>query len=158
MAYFNGKGKRTHSQCQIVSHSVDPESGDVDCCPSDRGSAKPECMGGGWPSDAFDRHGFDYEVVRESLDDWQVLKNEICGSGPFVYIINWRGGGKHALVAAGYSESPRQFVLIYDPTQDDFEYQTYEEFLGNVQDPDGSKPFSHDRNYVQISLKAGGRP
>ncbi|MDR4465871.1 MAG: hypothetical protein MRJ66_16565 [Nitrospira sp.] len=160
MAYYNEKiGKETHSQCQVVSHSINFGVSEADCCPSESASAKPECMGGGWPSNALGRHGFDYQVVQEPIDNWKVLTTEICENGPFLYITELRGGGKHALVAAGYGmSSGQQFVLIHDPTQEDFKYIPYEEFLGNVRDPDGSSPHSIDRNYVQISQIVEDQP
>ncbi len=159
IAYHNN-GKKTYNQCQIVSNSVDPALDIVDCCPSEAASSRPECMGGGWPSAVFERYDFDYQVVEAALD-WESLTDEICGTGPFLYVLNLEGGGKHALVAAGYRTANiteetdpskmQQLVQIYDPTHNDFQFITHDEFVGNVRAPDGLPPHFHDRDYVQIS-------
>lgn len=165
MAFHNGK--TIHDQCQIVSNSVDLEFNRVDCCPSDTASSRPECMGGGWPSAVFNQYDFDYQVVEEALD-WESLTNEICSTGPFLYVLNLEGGGKHALVAAGYrtaniteEANPSQMqrlVQVYDPTHNDFQFITHDEFVGNVLAPDRLPPHFHYRDYVQISPKARRQP
>lgn len=168
IAFHNGlAGDPTHRQCSIVSNSVDLELNRVDCCPSEAAPARTECMGGGWPWAVFDKYDFDYEVVEEALD-WESLTNEICGTGPFLYVLNLEGGGKHALVAAGYrtaniSEAndpsqTQQLVQIYDPTHDDFQLITHAEFVGNVPAPNGLPPHFHDRDYVQISPNVRRQP
>lgn len=155
--------KKTHDQCKIVSNSINPNLDRVTCCPSEVASSKSECLGGGWPSTVFTRYGFDYEVVTEALD-WESLTNEICGTGPFLYVINFQGGGSHALVATGYttandtrgtdpSQRKNNLVLVYDPIyapteKKSLDYMTHQEFVGDADDPYG---FTHDRDYAQIS-------
>lgn len=169
MAYHNGQtGKATHSQCQIASNSVQRESGGMECCPSETAASKSECMGGGWPSVVFDQYGFDYLSVAQALD-WESLTKEICENRPFLYVVEFRGGGRHALVAAGYRTtiSPgtnpakmQQFVKVYDPTHNDFDYRTYDEFAGDVPSTNNSNTYygvSHYRDYALIAPKDEGQ-
>lgn len=160
MTYHNGRTEQAiHDQCKIVSTIVDSESSRVTCCPGETAASKTECMGGGWPSVVFERYGFDYEVVGQALD-WESLKKEICGHGPFLYVIDLRGGGRHALVVTGFN-SVEEVVQTYDPTRDDFSVKTYDEFVGDLPDTDDSTSsygIAHYRDYVQISPKIEDQP
>ena len=142
------------SQCEIVTNSLGRKSGGANCCDSRDSSglrnSPPNCVRGEWPSVVFERYGFNYESVEEALD-WESLTNEICGNGPFLYVVNLRGGGRHALVAKGYNAKSIEgrIVQTYDPTQADFEDQTLEEFMFGE---------NHYRDYAQISPKAEDQP
>lgn len=166
MRFHDGlSGKTTHGQCDIVSSSVAGRSNNATCCPSETAPSKTECMGGGWPSVVFEQYGFNYESVGRALD-WESLINEICGNGPFLFVVNLKDGGRHALVAAGYlllntpqgtdTTSAERFVKVYNPTANDFDYRTLDEFTGDTDSPNA---YNHYRDYVQISPKGdGGQP
>ena len=153
MEYQNrltGSSDEPDMQCRIVENILGRKSGGANCCgprdPSGLRNPPPNCVRGEWPSLVFERYGFDYIAVDESLD-WEALTKEICGNGPFVYVVDLRGGGRHALVAMGYDAKSKEgrIVQTYDPLQADFEDQTLEEFMFGE---------THYRDYVQISLKA----
>ena len=155
MEYKNRLTKSsTDSQCKIVINSLGQKSGGANCCErqvsSDLIDPPPNCVRGEWPSVVFERYGFNYESVEEALD-WESLTNEICGNGPFLYVVDLRGGGRHALVAKGYDNNSikGRIVQTYDPTDKDFEDQTLEEFMFGE---------THYRDYAQISPKAEDQP
>ena len=146
-------GSSTKTQCEIVTDSLGRKLGKANCCETQSSTdfiPPRNCLRGEWPSVVFERYGFNYMTVAEALDE-ESLINEICGNGPFLYVVNLQGGGKHALVAEGYDASieEKPIVRIYDPTQDDYEDQAYDEFAGVA--PDAR---IHYRDYVQISPKA----
>ena len=146
-------GSSTETQCEIVTNSLDRNSSKANCCETQSSTdfiPPRNCLRGEWPSVVFERYDFRYIAVAEALDG-EALINEICGNGPFLYVVDLQGGGRHALVAAGYDASidEKPIVRIYDPIQDDYEDQAYDEFAGVVP---GAR--AHYRDYVQISPKA----
>ena len=150
----NRPADELHSQCKIVTNILDHKSGGANCCEQRDSSGlidpPSNCVRGEWPSVVFEWYGFNYVSVEEALD-WDALTNEICGNGPFLYVVNLRGGGRHALVVKGYDAKSREghIVQTYDPTQADFEDQTLEEFMFGE---------THYRDYAQISPKAEDQP
>lgn len=157
MKYQNrrtGSSDELDIQCKIVINSLGHKSGGANCCePRDSSgliNPPPKCVRGEWPSVVFERYGFNYESVEEALD-WESLTKEICGNGPFLYVVDLRGGGRHALVAKGYDNNSIEgrIVQTYDPTLEDFEDQTLEEFRFGE---------THYRDYAQISPKAEDQP
>ena len=137
-------------QCKIVMNSLGHKSGGANCCERrvspDLIDPPPICVRGEWPSVVFERYGFNYESVEEALD-WESLTNEINGNRPFLYVVDLRGGGRHALAVKGYDPKSTEgrVVQTYDPNQADFEDQTLEEFMFGE---------THYRDYVLISPKA----
>lgn len=154
----------TDTQCAIVKNVLGRKSGRANCCEvqvsDDWINAPANCERGEWPHVVFERYGFNYEVVERQALDWESLTNEICGNGPFIYVVDLQGGGRHAFVAKGYYTDPelkQQFVEIYDPNQGDFQDQVYDEYAGNAPNKSyGTTP--HYRDYVQISPKAEDQP
>ena len=171
MEYHNKKQQNpTDLQCDLVRKVFDLSLVRANCCEtkisSDFIDAPSECVRGGWPHQVLDYYQFSYQTVGGALD-WEALTREICTTGPFIPVIDWRGGGSHAFIVTGYippgqpgQSSRRQIVKIYNPLEKDFEYLTFDEFVGDSQgeEPDGFYGFSHNLNFVQISSKAKDRP
>lgn len=161
--YYGGQARGTAlRQCDIVSSSSDPKTEAMDCCPEnpDKPSYSSDCMVGGWPSVVFENYGINYVSVNEALD-WDSLTNEICSNGPFLYVIDLADGGRHALVVTGYrtTDEPKGIVQIYDPLEEDIVDVSYDEFVGDGSGSNSSNSYgyTHYRDYVQISPKAGGQ-
>jgi hypothetical protein len=151
--------KPTALQCDIVRNVFGLWTEGTNCCERevtrDFINAPLTCVQGGWPDWVLDKYHFNHEWVDGALDDWKALKGEICTTGPFISVVEWSGGGKHAFIVAGYkdsdSESSEKLVTLYDPTTDDFEDVTFEEFLGKSSEgSDRLYGSTHNRNYVQI--------
>jgi Papain-like cysteine protease AvrRpt2 len=171
MEYHNEKQQQpTDPQCKIVSKIFGISSERAGCCEtkitSDFIDAPLRCVQGGWPNKVFDYYQYSYQTVGGALD-WEALTREICTTGPFISVIDWNGGGKHAFITKGYSTvalntrtnrpSPLQIVIAYDPFdptgKKDIQYQTFDEFVGDSTGrPNKSHGFSHDLNFVQIKL------
>jgi hypothetical protein len=159
MEYHNKKQKKptdTDPQCAIVKKIWGPWVGEVNCCEGQSAqdfiNAPSKCVQGGWPDWVLANYQFSNETVRGALD-WEALIGEICTTGPFIPVVDLRGGGKHAFIVTGYSGRPSQVVTIYNPTTEDFQDLTFEEFVGDSPGPDGFYGFSHNLNFVQISPK-----
>jgi hypothetical protein len=153
------KGPETDIQCNIITKTIGNSQGGLNCC--DYNVPSP-CIQGGWPHWVFNSYQFDYKVVPGALDDWDAVTGEICSTGPFILVIDWREGGSHTLVITGYSNEDKdteRVVTTYDPFTNDFEDLSFEEFVGgSLNGPNGIHRFSHDRTYVQIKSKAEDRP
>ena len=153
------KGPGTDSQCNIVTNVIGNSQGGLDCCDPNVPFA---CSQGGWPHWVFNSYQFDYRVVPGALDDWDAVTGEICSTGPFLLVIDWREGGSHTLVITGYSNEDKdsaRVVTTYDPFTNDFEDLSFEEFVGgSLSGPNGIHRFSHGRTYVQIQSKTEDRP
>lgn len=168
MEYHNKEQKPTDPQCEIVKKVFGTSLERANCCEtkiaSDFIDAPSECVRGGWPSQALDYYQFSYQTVGGALD-WEALTREICTTGPFISVIDWNGGGKHAFIIKGYSTvapktrtnlpSPLQIVIAFDPLdptgKKDIQYRTFDEFVGDSPGgPDTSYGFSHNLNFVQI--------
>ena len=146
----------TALQCDIVRNVFSSWLGGISCCEikisPDFINAPSACRHGGWPYWVFNKYQFNYEWVDGQFDDWEALKGEICKVGPFISVIEWSGGGRHAFIVRGYRETGLEKVVeTDDPVKEDPEELTFDEFVGNSAMEDGSPEFSHDRTYVQIS-------
>jgi hypothetical protein len=146
------QNKETAIQCNIVTRIIETSQGRLNCC--DPNVPSP-CKQGGWPHWVFNSYQFGFKMVPGVLDNWDAVTGEICSTGPFISVIDWRGGGSHTLVITGYSNDDKdapKVITTYDPFTDDFQDLSFEEFV------DGSDRFSHDRTYVQILPKTEDRP
>lgn len=147
----------TALQCDIVRNVFSPWIGAVNCCETEVSSdlidAPLVCVQGGWPHWVFDKYRFNYETVAGALD-WDALTGEICSTGPFVSVIEWSGGGKHAFVVKGYEiarEDGEKTVQVYDPILNDRQDMTFDEFAGDSPNEQyGFDRFSHYLDFVQI--------
>lgn len=160
MEYHNRtqqKPRPTALQCDIVRNVFSPWIGVANCCETEISSdfidAPSGCTQGGWPHWVFDKYRFNYETVAGVLD-WDALTGEICSTGPFVSIVEWSGGGKHAFVVKGYEISRKdgeKTVQVYDPILNDRQDMTFDEFAGDSpREQYGFHRFSHDLDFVQI--------
>jgi Papain-like cysteine protease AvrRpt2 len=178
MEYHNKEQKKPtniDSQCNIVMNILSNLPRSTNCCEKQEGpdfiDAPLKCRQGGWPHWVLEEYGFSYETVGTALD-WEALTGEICSTGPFISVIEWRGGGQHAFVVKGYHEpkdkdfkpsplapSPLQFVEVYDPNLDDHLDMTLDEFVGDAPKKEYEyQPFSHTLDFVQIRPKAKDKP
>ena len=111
------------------------------------------CVKQMWPQRVLTAYGFTYgEIIYDPPGasprgpTWEELTTEICEDRPFIFVVGWVGGGRHTSVIGGYRQTAdtRQFVEVYDHSNDDFVVMTYDAFLGVPRD------FVHDRDYVYI--------
>lgn len=157
--YNKDQSKETDLQCNIVTKTLHLSQDKSKCC---AGNIPAQCVQGGWPHWVFHSYQFDYKTVRGALDDWDAVAGEICSTGPFISVIDWSGGGAHAIVVTGYSADDKdatKIVTTYDPFIDDFQDISLEEFIGDSSaGSDAFYGFSHNRHYVQILPKPADRP
>lgn len=154
MEYWNRKhNKQTDLQCTIARQILGPSLNEANCCDS---NPSTQCIQGAWPNRVLDHYQFNYKKLAGAFNDWDALTGEICSIGPFISVIEWNGGGKHALVVTGYrndrrSKDPKNVVTIYDPTSDDIQDLIFDEFVGgSLEGPANLHEFSHYLSYVQI--------
>ncbi len=163
MDYHNRSEKPPQStalQCDIVSNVLIPWTSGAICCgvqlSSDFIETPSNCIKGGWPNRVLDHYQFNYRWIDGALEDWDALKGELCSNGPFITIIEWSEGGRHALVVKGYdpeleNSQLAKSVEIYDPFLEDPQGMTFAEFLGDSPRKQyGYHDFSHDLHLVQI--------
>nr|WP_281721998.1 papain-like cysteine protease family protein [Nitrosomonas nitrosa] len=171
MDYHNRSQKPpslTPLQCDIVRSVLSPWISGSNCCGNEVASdfidAPSNCIRGAWPNRVLDHYQFTYQWIDGAIDDWDALKGELCSSGPFITVIEWSGGGKHAFVVKGYNpepENPRftQTVEVYDPFLDDPQDMTFAEFLGDSPRKQYEyHRYSHDLSFVQIRPKTKDQP
>lgn len=153
----------TALQCDIVRNVFSPQIGGVNCCENEVArdfiDAPSACVQGGWPYWVLHKYQFDYQWLAGALDDWEALTGEICSIGPFISVIEWSGGGRHAFIVKGYAPSPQKIVQVYDPILNDPQDMTFDEFLGDSpRQQHGFHKFSHYQNFVQIQPKTKVHP
>jgi len=122
------------------------------------------CVQNRWPDDVFNHPDYHHEFTPVPYSDfqfdryshhfaierltWQKLKDEICQNRPFIFVVQWSGGGRDTSVVGGYRELPNvgESVEVHDHlyTDDDFFVMPYWAFLGVPGD------FTHDLDYVNI--------
>ena len=170
MEHHNGPlGKATDAQCVIISKVFDIDTNRHNCCqthfPSEdtiipsRDDIEP-CVRGIWPHEAFRKYGFSYKQTPQALD-WERLTEEICLDSPFIAVTKTPDQpNSHTIVVKGYSHinpspSPStidelQWVEIYDPLDEEFEFVSYSEFVGDPPNTSGVHGYYHIRNYAGI--------
>jgi hypothetical protein len=186
MEYHNEKEKKpTNLQCNTVNKIFWGRLDGTNCCQirgtsdfvdaptSDFIDVSLKCVRGGWPHWVFDAYRYKYKTVARALD-WETLKREVSSKGPFIPVIEWREGGRHAYIVMGYSTarsngatnlSPsQQYVRIYDPSpttieknfsEGDYSDIPIEEYMGDSPETPGNHyGYFHHLDYVQISPKS----
>ena len=180
--YNKEQQKPTNLQCNIVNKVLGGRLDGTNCCQirgtfdfvdaptNDFIDAPLNCARGEWPYRVFKAYQFNYETVETALD-WETLTREICSKGPFLPVIEWVEGGRHAYVVMGYSTTPskgttslspsQQYVRIYDPiptaternfSEGDYSDIPFDEYVGDSPaNPNGHYGYFHYRDYVQIS-------
>jgi len=148
---FHGK---TEAQCFIVDVTYRDDLDDLGistCCGGNENLRG--CIRRGWPDTAFDTFDFRYslrKVVenRAPLLTWSQITNQICQRRPFIFAMEWAGGGKHTYVVKGYeidSGDGEQVVWIYDHNSDEFTELPFDVFLNGLNVGD-----KHYRDYINV--------
>lgn len=150
-------------QCALVTTAFEPRLTEkqaeslkkYDCCDYLNGDLDAAgaiggiCDKGGWPEMILDVKGITYKKndVRRGLD-WDGLTEQICNDRPFIFVVQWSGGGRHSSVGGGYHTTAKfgNFVDVYDHSIEGFFVMPEEEFRGNSGD------FTHEFDYVDIQL------
>ena len=157
-------------QCEIANKVQNrgrtPVVGGAFCCGDVNAPTFPDgspypllCRRNGWPHKAFDRLNFHWKWFPEALPK-QVLNGQLCETGPFIYVILFKGGGGHSLVVTDTAEIDGEQVLyVHDHrwTNNTFPrvataiYEmSYKDFVDGVW---GTSTHTHDFDYVQIKPK-----
>ena len=152
----------TTHQCNIVNTVYEDEL-TTNCC-GNGGAFPAECWRNGWPGEAFNNYGFNWEWVEGPLRESD-LAGQLCLNGPFIFVLLFEGGGGHTFVVKdweflkeGATGAGKLFLWVYDhygvadgpnnlsPT--DFQLWSYDAFVDGLWN--GGR-FRHALDYVQIS-------
>jgi len=148
-------------QCNIVE-SVYQDELTTDCCGN--ATIPGECWRNGWPEEAFNNFGFNWEYVEVPLKE-DTLAGQLCQNGPFIFVLEFEGGGGHTFVVKdidfirdGSANTGQLFLWVYDqegapdpqdmliPT--DFKLWSYDAYVEGLWNGGN---FKHALDYVQIS-------
>ena len=152
-------------QCMMANRKIGKEPDSGYCCKvrmtKDLIIPPTDCYVGGWPIEVLSVYDFDTLPVPIALN-WQALTSEICLNRPFLYVIV-RGGGTHVLIVLGYRytesqpgqadeqlDPQKEWVEIYDPTHNNFEFVQYDEFVGDKLGGGQTYGYRHYSDYLQI--------
>ena len=128
--------EREITQCQGVNQVLDR----VDCCVGENDQPPSECEENGWPYEVFNKNDFDWEWVDGPLNE-TTISGQLCGNGPFIFVLKLQGGGYHTLVVKSVEWTNGElFLWVHDhswvgddhpfgggpPTE--FQKWSYEEF------------------------------
>jgi hypothetical protein len=158
--------KTTVSQCTLVDIAFadklkKAQAGFVDyydCCNYVDGNPEAAvnrlentCDQGGWPEWILEKKGIAFQKHDWSMGqglDWAGLTKQICDDHPFIFVVQWSGGGRHSAVGGGYHTTTEfgNFVEIYEHSPSGFYAMPYQEFLGN------RGGFTHEFDYVDIHV------
>lgn len=170
---FEFISKRPHvddDQCNFVNTVFSQQIADenktrtgnsmVNCCKAKRdvphgtpGADKSEeiCDKGLWPHVALNTLGAAFlKISYPPLDDhqgWEDLTGQICRGLPYLTVVKWAGGGRHAVAIGGYSSPPGEgeYVHVYDPGQQGFYVMLFQDFYNGIQGK-----FAHEWDYFNI--------
>ncbi|BFU96571.1 MAG: hypothetical protein NTNFB02_32930 [Nitrospira sp.] len=153
-------------QCNLVSQVFkdDPQGGSassgeqIDCCLARRTvpmnelgapEARDYCDRGLWPDDVLSKADIkflkvSYDPPFDELQGWNDLTWQIDQELPYIVVVRWVGGGRHAVTIGGYSNSPNsgEFVHVYDPGQQDFYIMPFTDFYNGI-----PSKFAHEFDY-----------
>lgn len=158
--------KKPASQCGLVTQTFEKALRDFtdkpigpfpDCCgyltrdPS-ASNLGEICERGGWPENILNNvREITFQKQTNNLPmgqglDWAGLTKQICDDHPFIFVVRWRGGGRHSAVGGGYRKTTRfgNFVEVYDHSPDGFYVMPYAEFNENQGN------FTHEFDYFDI--------
>lgn len=157
--------KQPTTQCELVSQTFEKELREstgqltgpfLGCCEyldgnPDASNLGGTCDQGGWPEWILDKQGIAYTKYESSMGqrlDWTGLTKQICDDHPFIFVVQWSGGGRHSAVGGGYhkTEDFGNFVEVYDHSSSGFYAMPYQEFLGH------RGGFKHEFDYIDIHL------
>jgi len=81
------------------------------------------------------------------LQGWDDLTEQIRKKLPFLTVVRWTGGGRHAVAIGGYSilSGEGEYVHVYDPGQQGFSVMLFQDFYHGIQGR-----FEHERDYFNI--------
>lgn len=113
------------------------------------------CDNGLWPKDALSNPRINTTFLEvfyppPPLDDvqgWEDLTGQICRGLPYLTVVKWAGGGRHAIAIGGYSSLPSEgeYVHVYDPGQEGFYLLMFQDFYNGI-----PGKFSHEMDYFNI--------
>ena len=148
--------KKPAPQCELVSQTFNLPDPALNCCQYLEGTAtasqlEATCDQGGWPEWILKIKDISYTKMEASRGEqlgWAGLTKQICDNHPFIFVVEWSGGGRHSAVGGGYHTTAQfgNFVEIYDHSPSGFSAMPYQEFLGHR----GS--FTHEFDYVDIHV------
>lgn len=72
------------------------------CC-GENGNIPVQCHTNGWPDQAFDAHGFNWDITNGALSK-EKLMGQLCNVGPIIYVLLYPNGGGHSIVVKDYQK------------------------------------------------------
>lgn len=108
-----------------------------------------ECLSGGLPDEVFAYYNMRYRrtAIHTALK-WIALQHELCDFGPFIFMVEWLGGGSHTGMVDGYHVTNvpgyERWVELDDHAHSGFFLKPYDEF---VDDPTEHR---HYRDYINF--------
>jgi len=99
------------TQCEGVNQVLNRG----DCCKFVGEFDQPprECRINGWPYDIFNPNDFDWEYVDGPLDE-ATIAGQLCRYGPFIFVLELKGGGYHTLVVKSLEWTDDKTYLYVD--------------------------------------------
>lgn len=86
------------------------------CCEN---KFEAKCQQNGWTDEVFNSFGIDYKWFRGTLSQIQVAR-QICRNGPFIYSIEYEGGGGHTFVVKDYWMDEEEGMSLWVDTHESF--------------------------------------
>ena len=101
------------------------------------------------PHEVLNNYNMRYDLTRQyTALTWNALQHQLCDFGPFIFIVEWLGGGLHTGVVEGYHTTNvsgyERWVQLDDHGHAGFFVKPYDEF---VYDPTEHR---HYRDYINI--------
>jgi hypothetical protein len=150
---FEDKLRTRAGQPLDPASASQPSEAFANCC--DYLTGNPDvgdiCEQGGWPDWIFERQRITFQKLDWSSGQtltWKGVTSQICEDRPFIFVVGWKGGGRHSAVGGGYhtSQNHGNFVEVYDHSPDGFYVMPFQEFQGG-------RRFTHEFDYVDIQVR-----
>lgn len=170
--FIKNEGHTDRDQCNLVNEvfkdDVEAERirtgiNEIHCClarrnesPSQIGApeASNVCDHGLWPDAVLTQNDLTFLKVSydspspfDDIQGWNDLTGQINQNLPYLVVVRWAGGGRHAVSIGGYSTSPDvgEFVHVYDPGQQEFYMMPFADFYNGI-----PGKFAHEFDYFNI--------
>jgi hypothetical protein len=144
--------------------SSSPSNECVHCCKAKRdvsvtasgaGESRSICDKGLWPEEVLNNPAINpngqFLIVSyppfDDLQGWEDLTGQICRRLPYLTVVRWAGGGRHAVAIGGYSSPPGEgeYVHVYDPGAQGFYIMPFQDFYNGI-----PRKFAHEQDYFNI--------
>jgi hypothetical protein len=145
--------------------SSSPSDECIHCCKAKRGASattsdvlesRSICDKGLWPEEVLNNPVINpnrqflivsYSPPFDDVQGWEDLTGQICRGLPYLTVVRWAGGGRHAVAIGGYSSPPGEgeYVHVYDPGAQGYYVKLFQDFFNGI-----PGQFAHEQDYFNI--------